>query len=438
MRSASGKRTLGILAAVLVGGLLRHLFLEEMEFKYDEKYMYLAVRKAMDEGFWPWLGMKSGVQTRNPGMSLWIFNILGIAFQVKDPVELCRAVAWVATASLGMLGVFIVRKIPSHARTPWWWALALVSVNPFAVMYHRKIWTVCVLSFFLVPFLWAYWDRTKKAGAFFWGLIGACLGQIHMPGYFFAFAFFAASVWRTEDRKSIPWAYWIAGSTLGALPLLPWLQYIAHGSTGQEFSFSRLLFEISQLRFWSFWFSDPTGLTLGFILGLHRGKSWWEMNSDFMRYPLVADTPTYLVAVCILGSLVISLAVFGLAAWNVARSRFHRDRKDFDPTTHQAIWNGGAWYGVALTFSFAHIKRQYMPMTFPLEYLWFCREAVRAFGSRTLWVLGSLVVFQLVTTSAFLQYIVVNGGSPEGDYSDSYRKQQEQGTTWRDNIIVAE
>jgi 4-amino-4-deoxy-L-arabinose transferase-like glycosyltransferase len=435
LRSIVGRKTFGILAAVFVGGLLRHLFLEEMEFKLDEKYMYLAVRKAMDEGLWPALGMPSGATIRNPGMSIWVFNVLGFLFQVQDPLDLGRAVAWLNTAAIGLLGVFILRKIPQPAQAAWWWGMAIAAVNPLLVTYHRKIWTQSVLSFFCVLFLWAYWDRRKRIGAFFWGLIGPCLGQIHMSGFFFAFAFFLSALFKREDRKSTAWGSWLAGSVLGSLPMIPWLIYLRGGASGRG-GLQALFVEFSELRFWSFWFSDPTGLSLGYLLGLHRGVGQWIQNGEFMKYPFLGELPTYGAAFFMVVSLVLSLAVFGMAAWNILKKRSHRQREDFDAETHQAIWNAGGLYGAIVPFSLARVRRHYLLITFPLEYVWFCREAIRGFGRYARWALGALVLLQLGTSIAFLQFIVRNGGGPEGDYGTSYRVQEERGETWRDPIQI--
>jgi 4-amino-4-deoxy-L-arabinose transferase-like glycosyltransferase len=427
-------KLIALVGSVVVGGLLRLLFMEEMEFKYDEKYMYLVVQQALEGGPWPWLGMRSGAAIRNPGMSLWVFNVLGFLFQTRDPVALGRAVAWLNTAALALLGLFVWKKIPERSQTAWWWALGFAAVNPFLIVYHRKIWTQSVLAFFVVLFLWAFWERRHRAGAFFWGVIGAFLGQVHMSGFFLAAAFVLSVLGKIEDRRTVRWTAWLCGSVVGSLPMIPWLLYLPSGHGGA--SLRGFLTEISQFRFWSFWFSDPTGLTLAHFLGQHRGSGLWVQNAEFMKYPLVGDASTYGVAVCMALSLALALLVFATAVVQIARKHFHRERKDYDPTTHQAIWAAGGIYGAIVPFSFAHVRRHYMLVTFPLEFVWFCREAFRGLGRFAPGALATLLILQLATSVAFLQFILRNGGGPEGDYGQSYRLQKELGILQLDKITV--
>ncbi len=424
-------RWLAVAVSIIIGGLLRHLFLEEMEFKYDEKYMYLAVRKALDGGVWPVLGMHSGAAIRNPGMSIWLFDVLGLFFRVETPLQLCRAVVWLNTAALGLLGLFIVKKIPPQAQLAWWWGLALVTVNPFLVLYQRKIWTVSALPFLMVLFLWTFWERRNWLGAFFWGLLGACLGQIHMSGFFFAFAFVLVGFFHREDRRATRWSTWFVGSVLGSLPLIPWLIYMRTAEGGGVFSLWSLLREMSGLRFWSFWFSDPTGLTLGYFLGLHRGHGALVQNGEFFKYPMIAGSPTYGVTLFILVSLVASLVVYGSSLVAILKKKWHRDRPDYDSDTQRALWSVGGVFGAILPLSLARVRRHYLLITFPFECIWFAREALRGLGERRgQRMLALLALLQLLTSLAFLQFIVKNGGSPQGDYGVSYRVQEEQGTTW--------
>src|SRR5690606_16542557 len=153
----------------------------------------------------------------------------------------------------------------------------------------------------------------------------------------------------------------------------------------------------SQLRFWSFWLSDPVGLALGNVLGLHRGPGQLAQNGDFMRYPLIGNLSTYAVGVFMAISLLVFLWVAGATALRVARRQWHRKSEAFDSETHSAIWAAGGVYGPLLFFSFAHVRRYYLLVTFPLEFVWFCREAIRGLGSRSRLALTTLVICQFGT-----------------------------------------
>ncbi len=131
-----------------------------------------------------------------------------------DPTSLARAVQILAIAAIGVLVWFSYRCVPSGEREPWLWAAAILSVNPLAVLFERKIWPPSVLPIFVSFMLIAWWKRERFWGAFAWGLIGAWIGQIHMGAFFFAGGFAAWAL--LFDRKQVAWRGWLAGSFLGA------------------------------------------------------------------------------------------------------------------------------------------------------------------------------------------------------------------------------
>jgi hypothetical protein len=77
-------------------------------------------------------------------------------------------------------------------REPWLWAAALVAVNPYAVLMHRKIWPPSALPVFCLMPLAGWFYRDRRWGAFAWGLGGMLAAQIHVGGLFF---FAGLSAW---------------------------------------------------------------------------------------------------------------------------------------------------------------------------------------------------------------------------------------------------
>jgi hypothetical protein len=406
-----------------LGAILRLVFGADMEFKSDEQWMFdRAVRTGITEP-WPLLGMPSGVYVRNPGMSVWVFVLLARLFHVVTPVELGRAVQLLNTAALGVLLFFATRLVRNaREREIWLWAIALGAVNPFAILYQRKIWAQSVLPLFSACFLVAWWKRGTRSGAFFWGLIGACLGQIHMAGFFFAagFALWGA-LW---DRKGVRWRYWFLGSVLGAIPLLPWLAHFAdsarHGGHSIFFGWN----EASQLKFWVFWITDSLGLHLGNSLGVKISNSGLRQLADFLRYPLVGGHATYGVAAVHLGLLALAVLILG-PALRRPRSLTGILRGDGGPTAltrTAALWG----YGLLITAATIVVHRYYLIITFPLEFLWLAHLALRGgFWSerRGRDLLALSFVLQLLLSASFLGYIHVNGGAPLGDYGVAYSAQ---------------
>ncbi len=408
------------LGLILLAGLaLRLIWVGDMEYKEDEDYMF---RRLMSVGVsepWPWLGIASGVHVRNPALSVWVFVGLGKILGVTEPTGLCRIVQCLNIAALALLVLTALRLVAAREREPWLWAAALAAVNPFAVMYHRKIWAQSVLPFFCVLFLMAWLRRDRRGGAFAWGLVGAALGQIHMSGFFFAFALAAWTFF--ADRARPRWRPWLAGSFLGALPLIPWVVHLATFSSGN--AIFRGWEEAAQLKFWVFWLTDPIGLHLGNPLGVHHGNSMLQQLGDFVRYPLLGGQPTYG-----LGAAHVAIAGIAAALWIRALLAlfFRADRMPWrdwlrggGSETGLLLRAAGIGYGALLTLATLKIYRFYLIVTFPLEFVWLAGAGLSKPASGRV-LLAALVVLELVVSIGFLGYVHVNEGALGGDYGGAY------------------
>ncbi len=395
-----------LLVSLVAGILLRLSFPGDIEYKYDEQYMFNAVRAVGPHDPWPTLGMTSGVQIPNPGMSVWVFLTLARIFPITTPPDLARAVQILNILALALLMVFAWKWVEEKERLNWCWAAALVAVNPFAVLFERKIWAQCTLPFFLVLFWIAWHYRRKPLGAFFWGLIGACLGQVHLSGFFFAAAVFLGTL--LYDRLSAKWPYWFAGSVLGAIPLYPWLQFML-GHKGQPFQWSSLLWCLYP-KFWVYWVADPLGIGLTYSLKtLHF--------LDFLRYPLIGGFPTFLVGLCHGVILWVAFSL-GYSLWKQKKLRVAEAGKT---ETGLALTSVLWIMGILLTLSRVQLFRHYLVITFPLEWVWLSRMARRdKGGNRSLAILWGA---ELLLSVFFLLYIHVNHGDPLGDYGTTFQAQ---------------
>src|SRR5262245_42536220 len=61
--------------ALAVGGVLRLLWTQDMEYKADEVWTFEQTR-ASHSGPWPRHGMPTSVEVANPGLSVWPFLVL--------------------------------------------------------------------------------------------------------------------------------------------------------------------------------------------------------------------------------------------------------------------------------------------------------------------------------------------------------------------------
>jgi hypothetical protein len=348
--------------------------------------------------------MESGVKIQNPGMSVWIFVVLSRLVHASTPPELARSVQFLNILSLLILAFFSLWILPEPEKLPWYWATALVAVNPIAVLLQRKIWAQSTLPFFCV-LLWIAWHyRRRWAGAFAWGLLGLCLGQIHMSGFFLAAGLF---LWTAVYDRQARWGAWLLGSLVGVIPLVPWLRYMAaRNGTGLN---PMDLLNIFKFRYWGYWVSDALGIGLNYSLG--------PRFMDFMRYPLVGETGTYLVAVAHAVILCAGIAMLVSSVKTRGFSLGPGDSTDTSLAIHSILFGTGILMSLSVP-----VFRHYLIMSFPLEWVWLSRLGLRdsRWGGRYLMMIW---MAQLLISISFLVYLHTNHGAPGGDYGVAYQFQ---------------
>ena len=378
---------LGITLALFAGAALRLIWPCDIEYKADEAWTFQHSRDAE----LPWIGMPSSVDIPNPGMSLWVFMLLQRVSGAEDPPALARAVQLVNVAALLLLVGFAFRHVPRAEREAWLWAAALVAVNPLAVLFHRKIWPPCVLPLLTLAMLYGWWYRQRRGAAFLWGLLGVCLGQIHMAGFFFAGGFVLWALlfdrpWHSKlpalsselrdselstqnSELKAAWGSWLLGSVLGALPMLPWLVHLLTHPSTRPVNPHRWV-HACELKFWIRWLTESFGLGIDYTFGPYF--------RDFLRYPVLAGRPTYLVAVLhgiLAGIAVLMMMRAALALW--CRRERWRDLWIGRASASAFTQNAALWgFGLLLTLSSFSIHRHYMIVLFPLEFLWVARLAL--------------------------------------------------------------
>jgi hypothetical protein len=402
-----------LVISFILGLFLRTLYVEDMEYKEDERYNYTQSQEIGNTTPWPAYGIASGVYIVNPGMSIWVFAALAKVTGAKTPTQLARAVQIFALLGISLVLVFAFYFLEAEEREPWFWTFSLAMVNPFALLYQRKLWPEPFLPFFSMLMLMGWWKREKRWGAFTWGLIGALIGQIHMSGFFLAAGFFLWTLVFSspEKRKLIQWRYWFLGSVLGSVPLIPWLTHLLTQPTrvGLEHGWN----EAVQLKYWVYWMTDVFGIHFGTVLGTYTSDHFWGQLADFIRYPLIGGHATYILLLAHVGVL----AVIGWITWILVRT--------FNPTLRPqsdiAMGQNAAWWlpGIFMTLMNLQIRRYYLQVVFPWDFIWLSRIALRrpTSGRRCL---AMLWFFQLIISAGFVHYIHVHHGAPQGDYGDGY------------------
>ena len=116
---------LGLAAVVLIGVVLRLLWVRDMEYKADEAWTFERASRALRSEPWPLHGMPSSVEVANPGLSVWPFVALARLPGAGDPVGLTRAVQLTTVLALLGLALLALTAVPQRQREAWLWAAAL-------------------------------------------------------------------------------------------------------------------------------------------------------------------------------------------------------------------------------------------------------------------------------------------------------------------------
>lgn len=412
-------------AAIVAGAALRTVWVEDMEYKLDEAWTFGQTQHAGIDQPIPTLGMPTSYDLRHPGGTVWVFLVIGKLFGVTTPTELARACQVVNALAILLVVGFACRCVPEQNREPWLWAAALASVNPLAVVFHRKIWPPSIAPLFTTIALIAWWHRDRRAGAFFWGLCGVLVGQIHPAGLFLALGF--AGWTFLFDRKGVRWWYWFAGCALATLTLLPWLWY-ALGAVGQNPISQRRWSNLATFRFWINWMTEANGISLRYTLG----QDFW----DFLRQPVIGGVPTYSLGVVHVLMAGTGLAIVGLwvrQGWRMGWRAAGSEVAGLASPTGFAVAAGLWGFGLAFTLTCLPVHRHYMNLTFPLMYLWLAqlalanREKFAGRLTRGRALLAAACLLQFAVSVGFLAYVHANPRPIRGDYGTPYRAQANPG-----------
>jgi hypothetical protein len=414
----------GTVLAVALGAALRLLWAGDIEFKLDELWTFERVQFVGATEPFPWRGMPTSTGVHHPGGSVWIFLLLGKLFGATTPPELARACQLVNIAAIVLLVVFAFRAVPRPERELWLWAAALVSVNPMAIILHRKIWPPSLVPLFVMIVLIGWWYRDRRVGAFVWGVMALLLGQIHPAGLFLATGF---ALWALLfDRRRVRWRAWLAGSCVGLVPLIPWLLYVAGAMHGHNMS-QRHWTHAVEFKFWFRWGIEPFGLGLEPFLG--------KDFQDFLRYPLLAGHATYLVGLLHVLLVTTAAGLLLKGTWRLWQERARWadaliGRESSTAFTQNAMLLG---FGVVFTATLLPIYRHYFGLTFPLVFVWLARLALGkgdesgAKLTRPRLCLLGLCVAELLVSVSFLGYVHENPhGKLHGEYGTPYRAQAPQ------------
>jgi hypothetical protein len=395
---------------ILAGIIIRLCWVNDMEWKWDERLMYMEAVHIANTNDFPPTGMKSGGGIENPGLSMWVFGL--IAKISTDPVNMvCMVIFSNILAILGFL-ILVLRKFKGKDRDIWLWGLALAALSPIAILFSRKMWAQDVLPILSFLIILGHQYRTKSWGALLWGLIGALAGQIHMSGFFFAFGLFVFTLWSDYKNKTkTKWIYWLIGSAVGAIGLIPWLMYLLNHAGESKLS----ILHIFQFNYFIYWFIDPIGLNITYSLR--------ESMKLFLGFPWINGMNTYLVALLHVALIVIAAFVIdGILRYAKKAIQHYKQKQLLHRLTDNQDTNG--FYliaillglGIIMTLSCIWIQPHYLIIAFPFPYIF----VMRMLYPRKKLMIATLIL-QLLLSIAFFSFIHQTQGTEDSDYGKTYK-----------------
>lgn len=395
---------------ILLGCLARLVWPADMKWQADEIWMYETARSIVDGTQpWPMLGMNNGVGFANPGLSIWCFVVL--ATIAPDPVSMVLLVALSNVLAILLFAGFVRRYVDRAMQSIWLWGLAFVSVNPLAVHFSRAIWATDILPLWGFGVFAGHWWRDRRWGAYAWGLIGTLIGQVHMSGFFWQGGLVLWTLLqesRSTKKTTIKtrWLFWLLGTIVGIIPMLPWIQQIAAtAAVIDRPSWAELLTPNFHLH----WLLSAWGLGIEY----EYGAMFWR---SLLLEPRIFGFPTFGIAI---GHLALVFAAIGaLIRWWLKRSAT-RDRRLVNPGRLIDYWWAGAVImPLLLLGARVRIPAHYLVVLFPFPAIW----AAWLLSQRQRWLL-LVGILQLCLTVFFLVNIHLNGGVPGHDYGLTYRMQ---------------
>lgn len=389
--------------ALAAGVALRLIWPGVIEFKADERWTFEQVQAILAGGAWPQFGMPTSMGPANPGLSIWLFALLGQLFGAADPPALARAVQIVDSAALVAMALVIRRAVPPESRAPWLWALALYAVNPFAVLLERKIWPPSLVPPLMVLFFLGWWRRERAWGAALWGVAGAAAAQLHLAAGLLSALVALATAWR--DGVRVRWLGWLAGSALAALPLAPWVLAVAPALADGPRGGWR--WRAPNFTYYLRWITQPLGLGIDYALGRDGFRA-------FLQAPTMAGRALHgglaLHVVAALAGVAIAVRA-ALAWWRGAlgwRALAGGGGADA-PLIVAAFWA----MGLVLALSMLNVHRHYLSVATLLPCLWLVRLAFAGAGGRPArLLLAVLVAAQALLSIAMLAHLRETGGAP--------------------------
>ena len=220
MRAWARRDTISLILILLAAAVFRFLNLNYMEFKADEAgYCFLAASLASGKTF-PLVGIPSSIGTLNPPFFIYLMGI-PLLFS-RNPVIAAGFVALLNCAAVGLCYVFCRRYFGQIAAIV---AAVFFAVNPWAVLYNRKIWQSDVLPLFVIGFFFSLFavvcEGRKKHLLTCFACLAATM-QLHLSSVYFLVVLVLILLW---FRPKVGWGIYLGGFAVAFLFYVPYVLF---------------------------------------------------------------------------------------------------------------------------------------------------------------------------------------------------------------------
>jgi|694.fasta_scaffold09772_8 hypothetical protein len=390
---------------IFLGVFFRLVFLEDMEWKFDQLEMYKFIKEFHLEDHFRWIGMNSGVNIPNFGASVWVFYLMG--FFTLNPVWLSAQVAMLNIAAIFIFIYITFKYIAQKEKHIWYYALALMSVSMIAVSFSRHLWAQNILPFFTALLFWLYIKRgTHWFIDSLFGFILVLIGQIHMSGIFLAFSYVIMTLLVFKSRK-INLIAIFSGGILSFLPSIPLLIHVFANPSSPS---NKKIFSFFELKF--LWYTMIQGA--GIDIFYHLGKS----SLSFIKYPTFCGIDTYFTGIIYFLMIVsiISGVYFLFKSWRWNGFNQFLTLIQSNYTTQFCCISMLTL--ILITLTGANLFGHYLIVTFPFVFLYasYIIFKVPYFRIQVLFL-----ILNTLTTLLFLLFIHTNQGCNDCEYGKTYK-----------------
>lgn len=224
------KDYLYITILILLAFPFRILFLNLMEFKFDEAAMVFAIKSFFENPILQTTGLISSTGVRNFPLFYYLVDILGIFSQ--NPLYFTFIIALLNSA---FVIVFYILMRSFFGNTTSFFASALIATSPWMILFSRKFWPQDLIFIFLVPIMYfllkttnpplrGTFMSTERTVAILFLLLTLLL-QLHLSGLFLLAATFSILLFnfivRSHHQIKSFLLPGLLGILLGLIPALP-------------------------------------------------------------------------------------------------------------------------------------------------------------------------------------------------------------------------